>query len=180
MTTAAFNRIIAATKDFCSKNHNIKTTHFIRLDFRAATSTVVAIALDGYRLSVEHAVAESNEDFTVYVRSNIKLPNKGYVYIELIDKEVFLRCNGFVFGYQQPDGEPFDYEKVLPKNEPQFEIGFNGDYLLSALQAAKASVGSTFKNPVVLEFRSPLEPIVLRTNTDDVKMVLPIRLKSKE
>lgn len=34
-----------------------------------------------------------------------------------------------------------------------------------------------FRNPVILEFRSNVEPILLRTNKDDIKVVLPIRIK---
>lgn len=180
MSTDAFNRIIEATKAFCSKTHRNPTLRYIRIDFHAETNEAVAVALDGFILSVEHAVAKSEEDFCVYVQSNIKLPRDSMVEIELTDREALLRCNGFVFGYLQPSGDFFDWEKVIPTSEVQYEIAFNGDYLLRALQAAKASVGNTFKNPVVLEFRNPLEPILLRTNERDVKMVLPIRISKKE
>ena len=129
-------------------------------------------------MSVEHAVAKSEEDFEVYVHGNVKLPKNSQVDIELHDNEVILRCDGYVFGYRQPDvPEYLDWKKVVPETDPAYRIAFNGDYLLSALQAAKASVGGTYKNPVVLEFRSPTEPIVLRTNKKDIKLVLPIRLK---
>lgn len=177
MSTDALNRIIEATKAFCSKDTRRPMHTFIKLEFHAEESEVVAVAVDGYRLSVEHAAAESNEDFAVYVKGNVKLPRGKVVIIELVDNEAIFRCDGFVFGYLQPTGEFLDWEKVLPTNEVQYKIAFNGDYLLSALQAAKASVGGTYKTPVVLEFRSFLEPIILRTNGKDVKMVLPIRVK---
>lgn len=48
----------------------------------------------------------------------------------------------------------------------------NAEYLLSALQAAKASVGGAFKQPAILEFRGPIGPITIKTNHEDVKMVL--------
>lgn len=177
MSTGALNRLIEATKAFQAKNQSKPVHNYIRLEFHAEKDEVVAVALDGYRLSVEHAVANSNEDFAVYVKGNVKLPKNSTVDIELVDNEAIFRCEGFVFGYQQPNGEFLDWQKVIPAGEPQFKIAFNGDYLLSALQAAKASVGGTYKTPVVLEFRSPIEPIVLRTNKEDVKMVLPIRMK---
>lgn len=179
MTTDAFNRLIQATKNFCSKTNRDPTLHHIRIEFHADQDEAVAVAVDGYRLSAEHAVSKSDEDFCVYVRSNIKLPSHSTVDIELVDKEVLLRCDGFVFGYAQPSGSFLDWEKVIPVSDVQYKIGFNGDYLLSALQAAKASVGGSFKNPVVLEFRGPLEPILLRTNEKDIKMVLPVRIGSK-
>lgn len=179
INAGALNKILEATKAFQSKTNRHAMYNFIRLEFHSALDEVVAIAVDGYRMSVEHAVAQSEEDFTVYVHGNVKLPKSSFVEIEVVDKEVILRCDGYVFGYRQPDTDEgyLDWKKVIPDKEPSYRIGFNGDYLLSALQAAKASVGGTYKTPVVLEFYSPIEPIVLRTNKHDIKLVLPVRLK---
>lgn len=58
-------------------------------------------------------------------------------------------------------------------------VACNGNYLLSALQAAKVSAGGTYKNPIILEFTGPTSPCVIRTNKDDIKMVMPIRLKAE-
>lgn len=177
MATGAFNRLIDATKAFCAKYNRNPCYNYIRLEFHADTDEVVAVSVDGFRLSVEHAVAHSEEDFIIYVKGNVKLPNGTDVEFELVDDEAIIRCNGFIFGYKQPKGEFIDWEKVIPTSEIQYKIAFNGDYLLSALQAAKASVGSRFKSAVVLEFRSSTEPIILRTNEKDVKMVFPIKMK---
>ena len=177
MNTDAFNRLIDATKAFCSKNNRNPCYHYIRLEFRADADEVVAVSVDGFRLSVEHAVASSEEDFFIYVQGNIKLPGNSAAEFELVDGEAIIRCNGFIFGYKQPEGEFLDWEKVIPTGDVKYKIGFNGDYLLSALRAAKVSSGKAFKTPVVLEFRNPNEPIILRTNKKDVKMVLPVRLK---
>lgn len=180
MSAGALNKILEATKAFQSKHNKTMVYNFIRLEFHSEYDEVVAIAVDGYRLSVEHAVAKSEEDFVVYVHANVKLPKNSKVDIELVGNEAIFRCDGYVFGYQQPNDnniEYLDWKNVIPAKEPSFRIGFNGDYLLSALQAAKTSVGGTYKTPVVLEFYSSLEPVVLRTNKHDIKLVLPIRLK---
>lgn len=178
MNAGALNRILDATKAFQSKNNHRPAYNYIRLEFHSADDEVIAIAVDGFRLSVEHAVAKSEEDFEVYVHGNVKLPKNSQVDIELSDNEAILRCDGYVFGYRQPVVEEYlDWRNVVPGNDPTFRIAFNGDYLLSALQAAKSSVGGTYKNPVVLEFRSPTEPVVLRTNKEDIKLVLPVRLR---
>lgn len=174
--TNDFNRIIAATKDFVSKNSNKKTHTYIRLEFRHEEQRVTAIAVDGYRMSVENSVCECDEDFNAYIRSNVKLPSGLNAIFEIQDGEVIIRCGDFIFGYQQPEGEFLDWKKVLP-DAPTFKVGFNGNYLLTALNAAKVSAGNSFKHPIVLEFRGPLEPVIIRTNKDDVKMVLPIRIK---
>lgn len=179
INAGALNKILEATKAFQSKNNRHAMYNFIRLEFHSSLDEVVAIAVDGHRLSVEHAVAQSEEDFTAYVHANVKLPKNSIVELEVVDKEVILRCDGYVFGYRQPDNDEgyIDWKKVIPDEEPSFRFGFNGDYLLSALQAAKTSVGGTYKTPVVLEFYSPFKPVVLRTNKHDVKLVLPVRIK---
>ena len=92
---------------------------------------------------------------------------------------VEIECLGCIFGFVQPVGNFLDWEKTLP-NEPTFRIGVNAEYLLSALQAAKASVGGAFKQPAILEFRGTLGPITIKTNHEDVKMVLPVRIREAD
>lgn len=173
-----FNRIMDATKSFC-RSGDPAQFGYIRLDFDAVALRVEAFACDGYRLSVEHSVIGScDENFTVYIRGGFRLPKKQYATIEKVENEVQIRCAGALFGFEQPDvSQRFEWQKAIPKDEPTFRIGFNGNYLLNALQAAKVSAGQTFKNPIVLEFWTPTTPVIIRTNTDDIKMVLPIRIK---
>ena len=175
-----FNRIMDATKSF-RRSGDKAQFGYVRLDFDATTLKVTANACDGYRLSVEHSVIGScDENFTVYIRGGFRLPKKQYATIEKVENEVQIRCAGALFGFEQPDvSQRFEWQKVIPKDEPTFRIGFNGNYLLNALQAAKVSAGQTFKNPIVLEFWTPTSPMVIRTNQDDIKMVLPMRLASE-
>lgn len=177
--TNDFNRIVAATKDFVSKSDIRKLYRFIRMEFCAADSSATAVAVDGYRLSVEHAVCECDKDFVVYLNADTKLPRGMYATIEVVDKDAIIRCGDFIFGCLQKDGEFLDWESALPKGDPVFRFGVNGNYLLSALKAAKVSCGNSFKQPVILEFRGELSPVILRTNKEDIKMVLPVRINGK-
>lgn len=174
-----FNRIMDATKQFCGTSTRHKEQEYIRLDFDAETQRVTAHACDGYRLSVEHSVISGcEENFTVYLRSGCRLPKREYATIEKVGNEAQIRCNGMLFGVEQPDIlQRFEWQKAIPKDEPSFKIGFNGNYLLNALQAAKISAGNTFRNPIILEFWGPLNPVVIHTNEDDAKLVLPMRMK---
>lgn len=176
ITSNDFNRLVAATKDFVSKNDWRKLHRYIRLEFSAADSSVTAVAVDGCRLSAEHSVCWCDEDFTAYINANTHLPRGMDATIENTGNEAIIRCGDFIFGCPQKGGEFLDWQKVIPTGEPTFRIGFNGNYLLSALQAAKASCGG-LKEPVVLEFRGPCDPVLLRTNKEDIKMVLPMRIK---
>lgn len=176
--TNDFNRIIAATKSFTSKSNHRIAHQYIKLEFDAEFKKVTAIAVDGYKMSVEHAViSDCDEDFAVYIKSNVKLPARQFASLTLEEDEVIVRCGEFIFGYRQPKPDEFDWHKAIPTNAVTYKIAFNGNYMMSALQAAKVSCGDSFRKPVILEFRSPLEPIILRTNQEDIKMVLPIRIK---
>ena len=176
--TNDFNRIISATKAFVAKNGTRKVHQYIKLEFNAENQRVTAIAVDGYRMSVEHSIiSDCENDFIVYIKPTVALPKSQYATFSLDGNEAVVRCGGFMFGYEQPQAVEFDWQKAIPQGEPSLKIGFNGNYLLTALQAAKSSVGNSFRSPVVLEFRSPFDPVILKTNGDDIKMVLPVRIK---
>ena len=99
-----FNRIMDATKQFCKTSTRHKEQEYIRLDFDAETQRVTAHACDGYRLSVEHSVISGcEENFTVYLRSGCRLPKREYATIEKVGNEAQIRCNGMLFGVEQPD-----------------------------------------------------------------------------
>lgn len=175
-----FNRIIDATKDFVGQDERRGVHRFIRLEFSKSYSNVKAIAVDGYKLSIEHAVCDCDEDFVAYINANTKLPRNINATIEMVESDVIIRCGDFIFGSPQPTNSAFlDYNKVIPTDEPVFSICANGNYLISALKAAKVSCGNSFKNPVVLEFHGEEKPIILRTNDNDIKLVLPIRNNKK-
>jgi len=152
-------RIINATRRFvgnCSDAHRA-IYQFIRLDFSKEFSSVTAVAVDGFRMSIEHAVCRSvDEDFTVYVKGDI--PKSSKYDLCTVWKQAdycYLRVNDMVIGNKQPSGEFLDYNATLQNstsNPPSFRISVNGDYMLTALQAAKISCGDIFKTPVVIGF----------------------------
>lgn len=172
-----FNRIVKATESFVGKDPKRVLHQYIRLEFCAADSSVTAIAVDGYRMAVEHSVCECDEDFVAYINGSTKLPNGMDATLEINGGDVIIRCGDFIFGCPQKEGEFLAWKDALPGGEPTFRFGVNGNYLLSALQAAKISLGNSFKEPVVLEFRGELSPVILRTNKEDIKMVLPVRIR---
>ena len=185
MDTNVFNKIIAAVKGAVSTSVAKPMYKNIRLEFRKENNAVTAIATDGFRLFVEHATCfEVEEDFDCYIKPSIRLPRGNSMRLELKERDetesvVEIECLGCIFGFVQPTGAFLDWGKVLP-DSPTFRIGVNAEYLLSALQAAKASVGGAFKQPAILEFRGPLGPITIKTNNEDVKMVLPVRIREAD
>ena len=176
-------RLIAATQKFIDTDPCKPIHMYIRLEFSKEFSTVTAIGVNGYQMSVEHSVCGNvDEDFIAYIKPGLpKFHKNSAATIAVKDKVCFIGIDGCYTGYKQPEGDFLDWKNVLNpliEKEPVYRIGFNGNYLINALQAAQASAGS-FKQPAVLEFRSPLSPILLKTNKDDYKIVLPIRLKEE-
>ncbi|MEL7568085.1 MAG: hypothetical protein AAGU27_24860 [Dehalobacterium sp.] len=176
-------RIVMATRGFVSKaGSNRPAYEYIKLEFSKGNSSVTAVAVDGYRLSVEHASCDVDEDFSAYIKPMLP-PIKGneWAMVTVDGERAYVEIGGLAAGFVQPKEVEFDYRGVVDnarKNAPTYRIGFNGDFLLTALKAAKESCGASFKLPVILEFRGPNEPILLVTNSgDDVKMVLPVRIK---
>ena len=185
MSTNVFNTIIAAVKGAVSASVGRPVYKNIRLEFRKENNAVTAIATDGFRLFVEHATCcEVEEDFDCYIKPSVHLPRGNFMRLELKKRDetesvVEIECLGCIFGFVQPTGEFLDWEKALP-DSPTFRIGVNAEYFLSALQAAKASAGGAFKQPAILEFRGPIGPITIKTNREDVKMVLPVRIREAD
>lgn len=185
MDTNVFNTIIAAVKGAVSTSVGKPMYKNIRLEFRKENNAVTAIATDGFRLFVEHATCcEVEEDFDCYIKPSVHLPRGNSMRLELKKRDetesvVEIECLGCIFGFVQPTGAFLDWGKALP-DSPTFRIGVNAEYLLSALQAAKASAGGAFKQPAILEFRGPIGPITIKTNREDVKMVLPVRIREAD
>lgn len=185
MSTNVFNTIIAAVKGAVSASGGKPMYKNIRLEFRKENNAVTAIATDGFRLFVEHATCcEVEEDFDCYIKPSVHLPRGNSMRLELKKRDdtesvVEIECLGCIFGFVQPNGAFLDWGKALP-DSPTFRIGVNAEYLLSALQAAKASVGGAFKQPAILEFRGPIGPITIKTNHEDVKMILPVRIREAD
>lgn len=171
-----------ATKKFTAKSDHSPIHKYIRLDFISNPASVTAVALDGYRMSIEKSICFSvDKNFSCYIKPEMpKCPVAiKQVKLELQGDKVFIEYGDAIVGCKQLKGEPFDYKKSyadMTANEPIYKIGFNADYLIDALQSAKASNGGSFRDPVILELRNPKEPIILKTGGENIKVVLPVRV----
>lgn len=180
-----FNRIIESTKRFTAQNETKPIHMWIRLEFTKDPAQVKSIAVDGYKMSIESSLClEVDQDFIVYVKPTITKAGRyeKFVSIELADNKAIVTYQQAetIAGFVQPKGEFLNWSKVLKDSEAKpatYKIGVNGDHLLAALNGARSSVGNAFTKPIIFEFRSPIEPILLHTGDGNVKMVLPVRTK---
>lgn len=191
ISTTEFNRLIDATKKFISTDdQNRPKFTYIRIEFskgeNGEENKVLAVAVDGYRLSVESGSAlDMDESFTVYIKPNfrfpaVRWPKENYCEITLNGEECIIRSGGFVYGYRQPkEPENFlDWKQVVPDRECVFRYGINPKYLIAAIQAA--AVRRVHNKPIILEFYGENLPMILRLGgSSSFKMVLPVRLRDQ-
>ena len=179
--------LIEATKKFLAQSNSKPCSQYIRLEFDCDHDTVTAVGVDGYKLSVEHSIAEYiDESFVAYIKPSIpKHGKEDTAIIELTDKRCTIQIGDTITGYVQPVDNYLDSKNTLEETENtpvQYRIGFNPDLLIDALQSAKASNGGTSQRHVVLEFRSPLHPIIFKTgeHRENIKLICPVRIKEED
>lgn len=179
--------LIEATKKFLAISGRRVCQQYIRLEFDCNHDTVTAIGTDGHKLSVEHSIVEYiDESFVAYIKPSIpKCRKEAAAIIELKDNRCTIQIGDTITGYVQPVDDYLDYKNPLEeteKNPVQYRIGFNPDLLIDALQSAKASNGGTIQSHVVLEFRSPLHPIIFKTgeHRENIKLICPVRIKEED
>ena len=182
--TAEFNRLVNSTKGFVGTSSAKPQHQWIRLEIKGDKS-VIAIAVDGYKMSVERAeCVEADEDFIAYVKPTIKkfkFSKKfsviDFVTIELINKNLYIAHNDDIIGYRQPEGELFDWEKVmgdLKKKEAAYKVSVNPEYLKIAMQSLEPTNGTCVTS--IIEFRSATEPVLIRVGRNSERIVLPVRV----
>lgn len=180
---ATFNRLIGAVRNFTEKSDNRPQNSLIQLHFHNGETSVEAYALDSYRAAKECAVCYTvDEDFVALISPPpLKANGSAVVEVEVSGGFAYVSYGNIRFRTKQPNAELFDVQKLIDdtmKKPDIMRFGANVDYLLDALKSLKAS-GASSRKTIIVEFRSPLEPIILRTDRDNPKMVLPVRL-SKE
>lgn len=177
LTTNDFNRLIYTTRDFITPVGK-PCYRYIKLDVDAEKQRITAAACDGYKLSVERAPCEADESFSLYIKPIAKLPTKEQVTIELLGKDVLIRCAGNIIGFEQPElKDPFmNYEQFFKEKECAFRIGFDPRLLMQTVSAARTSIGQG--QVAILEFMGPRDPVFIRDKKgDNLRMVLPVRIK---
>ena len=176
--------LVDATKHFLAGRDCKPCFQYIRLEFDRDHRTVTAVGADAHRFSVEHSTAEYiDESFVAYIKPDMpKCKSKACATIELSDKRCTIQIGEKFTEYEQPIDEYLEYKYFLQKLEDEpvrYSIAFNPELLMDALRSAKVSNTGLTREHVILEFRSPLKPIILKTgrNGESIKAVMPMRVK---
>ena len=137
---------------------------------------ITATSLDGYRMhsvTVPCDFVGENHEFLIPV---VKVPPRVKsvsVIVEILDDQVIYDFLTEKQVLKINHGEFLKVDNFLPKSEDMvFEISVNPKYLKDAMEAFKA------EKVVTLQFHGEVNPIMVKSPTNDFAMVLPVR-KSK-
>lgn len=181
ISKAGLRYIFDVTRTALGNAGSREAHRYVRFTCKAGELT--AAAVDGYRIhsvTIPVNIINGRDSFSFLLKP-FALPatDSDYIQCTLDKKEIT-----FDFGNRKyierlgEDIEGFmDVEKAMPNKEPVERIGFNPKYLVDALKSFKQ--GS--RNPVVLEIRDSISPIVIRSkqNPTDYRLVLPVRMKGQ-
>lgn len=179
-------RIVDNTKRFVGVND--KRMEYIRLEIDAEKKMIRAIALDGYKLSVEYAkTQDADESFLCYIKPVIPKITRSteHAVIELSGDRVLIQADESIMGYVQPSFGYYDVDKLI-KEETEKKIirtiGVNAKYLKDALVSAKDSMRS--RDIIKIDVRNPNEPLMIRSMgydglPENIKIILPVLINKE-
>lgn len=179
-------RIVDNTKRFVGVND--KRMEYIRLEIDAEKKMIRAIALDGYKLSVEYAkIQDADESFLCYIKPVIPKITRSneHAVIELSGDRVLIQADESIMGYVQPSFGYYDVDKLI-KEETEKKIirtiGVNAKYLKDALVSAKDSMRS--RDIIKIDVRNPNEPLMIRSMgydglPENIKIILPVLINKE-
>lgn len=179
-------RIVDNTKRFVGVND--KRMEYIRLEIDAEKKMIRAIALDGYKLSVEYAkIQDADESFLCYIKPVIPKITRSteHAVIELSGDRVLIQADESIMGYVQPSFGYYDVDKLI-KEETEKKIirtiGVNAKYLKDALVSAKDSMRS--RDIIKIDVRNPNGPLMIRSMgydglPENIKIILPVLINKE-
>lgn len=181
-----FKNLVNNAKAFVRKDsiYINKMLTYILLEVDASNKEIKVIALDGHRVSMETAqIIEADESFKCFIRPNIPKITKNDSFVELElnmeNERAFVTVSESIVGYKQPQGEYFDYKKIISdveNQEAKASILVNASLLKEALNSVKTE--GNIRDYVKIEIREKHLLIVIRygkkRDRNNLKLVLPI------
>ena len=181
LTSESFNQLITYVKGFVKKSEFTEFTEntYIKLEFKNNIAT--AVAGDRYKCAVERVPCNGCDEFTAYIKPNIKkIPKCQIVELELSDKTLYVSYQDEIIGYRQPLCPNFpDYEGIYEREynkEANYKVAFSAEQIIPAIK----SVGvCKHHNPMIFRFGSPTDVAIIETESG-YRLVCPVKQKSKE
>ena len=174
--------IMAALKPAIAKTDSIPEHQCIK--FECKEGILSAFSTDGYRIhsvSVHIDITDGKDCFS-FLLNPFTIPSvkTSFVPCELTEKEIMFNFGEMKIAFKVNNNvsSHFDVNSVIPEDPAVFRIAFNPKYLADAAKSFKCD-GRT---PVILEFRTPLQPALLYNQNDktDFRLIWPVRMRNRE
>lgn len=188
-----FKKLIDGVKHCVSKDDSRPILQYIQI--KVKTDTITAYALDGYRAGrVEiKNTCPIDEEFTCFIKPfTVKTSKNGInpVVIEQSDKKTFVEVmteyGVLRYGFDIPNGEFFDIEKVYAAARPHDrELGLSPRYVIDAMKALNGIClfGGGKSYAVFDSKENNQEAFIIRAKNENItneQLILPIRISKDE
>lgn len=176
LSSIALKRLVDATKKFTRPGDT--KMQYIRIMASKEDKTITAIALDGYRVSIEKAgYIDCDESFECFIKPAY-LPFKAdeYATIEKIDDKAYITIGDNIIGYRQPEWEWYDTDKIIGQikdTEVIQTIHVDAKLFKEALESVKA-IGRPY---VSIDIPKGQTNFIVIRHKGSKKAILPIRTK---
>lgn len=171
MRSEDFNRLYRDVKHCIGTDQGRVVLTGVNFSFDANEDKCEAVAMDGFRVAISKAKAETNDTFSAVV------PNDA---VSLISKTIDDEHATFTFGTGQLlvesgdtamavpllSGDYVDYNKLLPKIS-EMKVRFNVAEAIESVKVTMVSAQSDKKNLIVLRFGDDVMQIFARNDRND-------------
>lgn len=187
-----FKKLIDGVKHCVSKDNSRPILQYIQV--KVKTDTITAYALDGYRAGrVEiKNTCPIDEEFTCLIKPfTVKTSKNGInpVVIGQSDKKTFVEVmteyGVLRYGFDIPNGEFFDIEKVYAAARPHDrELGIQPRYIIDAMKSLNGIQHCYDISAVVLESKeNNKQAFIIRAKNEYVlneQLILPVRMPEEK
>ena len=180
--TADLKYIMAALRPAVPKTDCKPVHQYIK--FECSDGKLSAYAVDGYRIHsvTVHVDVTDGEKSFYFLLKPFMAPKTDSEFIpcELSEKEIMFNFGEQKITFKLGTGiENFvDVHAAIPTKPAVYRIGFNPKYIADAASSLK----SDSRTPIVMEFRNPLDPVMIYSDKDqsDFRAVMPVRLTKEK
>lgn len=183
-----FKSLVNGVKNCVARDDSRPVLKYIQI--KVKHDTITAYALDGYRagrVEIKNTY-KTDEEFTCFIKPfTFKVSNRGtnLVVIEQSNKKTFVEVmteyGVLRYGFDIPNGEFFDLEKVYAAARPHDrELGLRPRYVIDALKALNGIDYYVGGYRAVFEIKeNNKEAFIIRAKNENItneQLILPVRL----
>ena len=175
--TADLKYIMSALRPAVLKTDYRPVHQFMKFD--CACGKLAVYATDGYRIhsvTVSVDVIDGKDKFAFLLKPfTIPKTDSDFIPCELSKEEIMFNFGEQKITFKTKSSEEFlNVQEAMPTGDVVYRIGFNPKFIADAAKSLQKGI----RAPLIMEFRDPLSPVMIYSESDksDFRLVLPVRL----